>query len=239
MRRGRRGKPRRGAPHPPGILQRVMERIRGREQLLVRPGQGLPLLLITYPRGKQFVAREVEAAFAHTLPRLPKTLLAPYTPTLAALPVLVVVILRPLNTCGCLGHYHPRGTESRLARRLAADLGSDVGEIDLAYEEIRKWKPQPISSLAVGNLGRRLAEMHFEAALLAVLLHELEHLAFPNKKESDIRTASNELYSGLMRELVRRESGQGYGMSSSPPAPAGPAGHNANQPHGGVRPPRP
>jgi len=217
MRRGQRGKPRRGAPHPPGILQRVMERIRGREQLLVRPGQGLPLLLITYPRGKQFIAREVEAAFAHTLPRLPKTLLAPYTPTLAALPVLVVVILRPLNTCGCLGHYHPRGTESRLARRLAADLGSDVGEIDLAYEEIRKWKPQPISSLAVGNLGRRL----------------------PNKKESDIRTASNELYSGLMRELVRRESGQGYGMSSSPPAPAGPAGHNANQPHGGVRPPRP
>ncbi len=200
--------------HPPSLVQRLVERVRGREQLLVRPGEGLPLLLLTYPGGKEAVARDVETAFAHTLPRLPQHILEPYLDTLAALPVMVVLILRPLNACGCLGHHHPPGTESRLARRLSADLGSGVAEIDLAYEAIRKWEPHPISSLAAGSLGGRLAALHFEAALLAVLLHELEHIAFPERKERDIRTTSNEFYANLMQHLVLRESGEGYGMSS-------------------------
>lgn len=227
MRRGRLRKPRKGAAHPPSILQRLVERIRGRDQLLVRPGEGLPLLLITYPRGQQSVARELEVVFAHTLPRLPGKLFEPYAATLAALPVMVVVILRPLNTCGCLGHYHPRGTESRLARRLETDLGSQVGEIDLAYEEIRKWEPQPISSLAIGCLGGKLPALHFRAALLAILLHELEHLAFPDIPERDIRTTSNDFYSSLMRELVLRESGKTYGMAS--PTSNSPSGCASNK----------
>ena len=35
----------------------------------------------------------------------------------------------------------PPGTESRLARRLMADTGRRVGEIDLAVEAIRSWEP--------------------------------------------------------------------------------------------------
>ncbi len=202
------------AVHPPGLLQRLLERIRGREQLLVRAGEGFPLLLLTYPTGGADVAHTVETAFLHTLPRLPQHILAPYAETLAALPVMVVVILRPVNACGCLGHHHPPGTESRLARRLSMDLGRRVAEIDLAYEAIRAWEPHPISALAVGDLGGRRPAFRFEAALLAVLLHELEHIAFPQRKERDIRTTSNEFYANLMQELVRRESGAGYGMSS-------------------------
>jgi hypothetical protein len=219
MKRGSAGGWRRHRIRPPSLLQGLLERIRGREQLLVRPGPGLPLLLITYPRGKDAVARKLETAFAHALPALRKDILAPYAATLAAAPAMVVVLLRSSNPCGCLGHHHPRGTESRLTRRLAADLGSDVGEIDLAYEGIRAWAPQPLSSLATGDLGGKLPGLHFEAAILTVLLHELDHLAFPKKRERDIRTTSNQLYASIMEELVLRESGRGYGMASPPPRP--------------------
>lgn len=199
--------------HPPGALQRLMERIRGREQLLVRPAGGYPLLLITYPRGKEGVAGQLESAYTHTLPALRSELTAPYVRRLAALPALVVVLLRPTNPCGCLGHFHPRGAESRLTRRLSADLGSSAAEIDLAYEAIRAWDPTPISSLAAGHMGAMLAELRFEAAMLAVLLHELHHLAEPEEPERVIRTASNNFYAGAVQELVKRESGHDYGMT--------------------------
>jgi len=205
--------------HLPGLFHRLLERIRGWEQRLVRGSGEHPLLLLSYPRGKEEAAREVEIAYTHTLPALGAETVAPYAKVLAALPVMVVVLLRPVNPCGCLGHHHPAGIESRLTRRLAAELGSNVGEIDLAYEAIRDWRPQPLSSLAAGDLGESLEALHFQAALLAVLLHELEHLAFPEKKERAIRGASNEFYSEVMRELVAREGGTGYGMAGPPPRP--------------------
>lgn len=199
--------------HPPTLWQRIAERLRGREQLLVKPGEGFPLLLITYPRGEERVAREVETAFSNRLPQLPDRLRAPYASTFAALPVMVVVLLRPLNACGCLGHFHPTGAESQLARRLSSDLGEYVAEVDLAYEEIRKWQPRPLSSLATGDLGARLGELHFQTALLSVLLHELQHVAFPDQQEAGIRGASDELYLELMEETVQLESGHGYGLT--------------------------
>lgn len=201
--------------HPPGLLQRLMEAIRGREQLLVRPGQGFPLLLITYPRGKQWVAELLETAYAHTLPALPAELTAPYAQRFQSLPALVVVLLRPKNPCGCLGHFHPPGTESRLSRRLSGDLGHPVAEIDLAYESIRAWEPMPLSSLAASHMGEALARMRFEAAILAVLLHELHHLAAPDEPEREIRPLSNHFYTGVVQEFVKRESGREYGMTDA------------------------
>lgn len=199
--------------HPPGILRRWIERLRGRQQLLVRGAECMPLLLLSFPRGQSEAARELEAAYARTLPGLlDRDFLAPYRKMFTKLPSMVVVLLRPTNLCGCLGHHHPPGTESRLTRRLAADLGSPVGEIDLAYDAIRAWSPQPLSALAAGELGGQLPALHFEAAILAVLLHELEHLAFPEHSEKDVRRASNRLYTALMDDLVRKEAGLGYGM---------------------------
>jgi hypothetical protein len=146
---------------------------------------------------------------------LPDATLAPYREMLASLPAVVVILLRATNPCDCLGHHHPRGTESRLTRRLAADLGSEVGEIDLAFECIRRWSPQPISAMAAGVNERQLAGVHFQAALLAVLLHELQHLAFPQQSEREVRMASDRLYSEVMQQLLLSEFGTGYGMSSS------------------------
>jgi len=204
------------AIYPHGILQPWLERLRGRKQLLVRGGEELPLLLLNFPRGGLPVAREIEVAYSHTLPRLGAQMRAPYERVLASLPTLVVVVLRPLNPCQCLGHHHPRGAESRLTKRLAADLGSSVGEIDLAYQGIREWTPQPLSSLAASELGDRLAVIHFQAAVLAVLLHELEHLAVPESSEQETRARSNWFYETAMRELVGEESETGYGMASPP-----------------------
>lgn len=202
--------------HPPGRIRWLLERLRGREQLLIRPPAGLPLLLVTYPRGRQDVARQLEIAYTHTLPNLPRRILEPYAPALAMLPPIVVVLLRPENPCGCLGHWHPPGTESRVARRLAADLASPVAEIDLAYEAIRRWEPQPLASLAAGEEAGTIADIHFEAALLAVLVHELDHLARPQAREREVRSASNEFYAAIMRELVLGATGRDYGMIAEP-----------------------
>lgn len=213
-------KRRRKIVHPPGIIQKLVEWLRGRDQLLVRAGEDLPLLVLSFAKGGLAAAREIEAAYGRTLGRLREETRAPYRAVLRSLPSMVVVALRAVNPCTCLGHHHPRGTESRLTRRLASDLGHPIAEIDLAYEGIRNWQPEPLSSLAAGELGARLGAIHFQAAMLAVLLHEMEHLACPERSEQEIRARSNQFYAMAMRELVAEESGADYGMASPrPPRP--------------------
>jgi hypothetical protein len=203
--------------HPPGLLERVLELVRGREQSLLQASAYLPLLLLSYPRGARAAAQEVEFAATRVLPLLKPELRDHYHDVVAVLPAIVVVLLRPYNVCGCLGHYHPPGAESRLARRLAADLGSSVGEIDLAYDGIRAWRPQPLAALAVTTPQQEpeFDRIHFHAALLSVLLHELEHLAFPDRFEADVRKRSNAFHHAVMDQLVSDEFGASYGMTSS------------------------
>jgi hypothetical protein len=198
--------------HMPGMLARLRERVRGREQRLVRGVVSGPLLLLSFPRGEA-AAQEVEAAYARLLPSLPREIRSRYEEVLGRMPALVVVLLRPRNPCGCLGHHHVKGAESRLTRRLRSDLGDSVGEVDLAWEAIRDWQPLPLSAMAAEASGEPLQRLHFGAALLAVLLHEMEHLAFPDKAEREVRASSNEFYSVVMEELVRQSGGPGYGMS--------------------------
>jgi hypothetical protein len=205
--------------HPPGTLDRLIDRLRGRDQLLIRAGDDLPLLLVSFPRGNLSAAREIETAYTHMLRSLRPDVLAPYKRLFAVLPHMVVVLLRATNPCGCLGHHHPRGSESRITRRLAADLGCPISEIDLAFEEIRNWRPQPLSALATGELHESVRGIHFQVAILAVLLHELEHLAFPEESEKEVRARSNQFYSQAMEELVSEELGGDYGMASPPPRP--------------------
>lgn len=199
--------------HMPGFFQRLTERLRGREQRLVRGRIPGPLLLLSYPCGQSAAADDVESAYAHLLPSLPAGIRARYEDVLRQLPALVVVLMRPKNPCGCLGHHHVKGTESRLTRRLRADLNDAAGEIDLAWEAIRDWQPMPLSAMAAGEMGGKIGGLHMEAALLSVLLHEMEHLAFPDKAEREVRTSSNDFYSVVMEELVRLEGGHEYGMS--------------------------
>lgn len=189
----------------------MLDAFEGREQLLVRGPADWPLLLLSYPAKHSNIGEEVQQAWLHTLPALHSPAAVSYRQMLPRLPSMVVVILRPLNPCTCLGHHHPRGTESRLARRLAGDMGGDVGEIDLAWEAIRTWRPQPLSSLAAGDAFETL---HFRVALLAVLLHELEHLAYPDHNEKTVRRTSDGFYAAVMDELLSQDGVSRFGMSA-------------------------
>ncbi len=205
--------------HPPGLLARVLDKLRGRDQLLIRAGDDLPLVVAGYPRGHEAFATCLQSSLSGIYHSLSRQLREGYAETLATVPSLVVAVLRLRNACGCLGHHHRRGTESRLSRRVAADTGREVGEIDLAVESIREWEPRPLSDLAVIDGSRfgkdaeaDLEYYRFHIALLAVFLHELEHLAFPGRAEKPIRDHSNEFYAVAMKELVTREFGVAYGI---------------------------
>jgi hypothetical protein len=204
-----------GRVHDPGHVHRLLEWLRGSEQTLVRGAKDWPLLLLRYPRGGRAVAAELREAWLHTLPALASPLAASYREMLGRLPALVVVLLRERNVCTCLGHHHPQGTESRLTRRLAADVGGEVGEIDLAWESIRQWQPNPLSALAAAVAEPSFARLQFRTAMLTVLLHELEHLAYPDRGEGAVRMASDAFYSEVLNELLAQEGPGQYGMQPS------------------------
>lgn len=205
------------AVHLPGLLHRLVEWVRGHDQLLVRGSAQMPLLLLSYPREGLSAARQIELAYNRTWTGLSAQLRGPYEELWPALPAMVIVLLRARNACGCLGHHHPPGTESRLARRLAAELGHPIAEIDLAYQAIRDWQPEPLAWLGVGVAAAEMRPIHFQAGALAVLMHEMEHLAFPGRSEREVRARSRQFYTDAMRELVAAELGGDYGVAWSRP----------------------
>lgn len=194
--------------HPRSIFREFLDYLRGREQLLVRAGDDLPLIVISYPRGYASYAEALQTAVCINYRQLTPETRQRYSPILSRLPSLVVVLLRPHNACSCLGHHHPPGTQSRIARRLNADTGLRVGEIDLAVEAIRRWEPLPLASLAAPPP----ADLRFHTALLTILLHELEHLAFPDHNEQEVRQRSMDFYSASLREFFSQEFGGSYGI---------------------------
>ncbi len=194
--------------HPRSLLFQLFDWIRGRDQLLIRAGDDLPLIVVSHPSGQQAYAETLRTALCYTYRQLsPETRLR-YSHILPRLPSLVVVLLRPRNACSCLGHHHPAGTESRVARRLKSDTGLPVGELDLAVEAIRRWEPLPLASLAA----QPPPDVRFHTALLAVFLHELEHLAFPDHDEHEVRRRSTEFYAASLQDFLAQEFGGSYGI---------------------------
>ena len=183
--------------------------------MLVRAGDELPLIVISYPRGNLALAEALRAATRRTYRQLSPDTRERYTSVLPHLPPLVVVVLRQHNPCTCLGHHHPPGTEGRIARRLSSDTGLRVGEIDLAVEAIRRWEPLPLAALAAvpaAENRQELEEFRFHIALLTIFFHELEHLAFPEHQEQEVRKRSTEFYAASLRQFCAEELGVSYGI---------------------------
>ncbi len=182
--------------------------------MLVRAGEDLPLVVVSYPRGNIAFAEALRSAIcAYRL--LSQETRESYADVLGRLPSMVVAVLRDHNQCTCLGNQHPPGTESRMARRLASDTGMRVGEIDLAVESIRRWEPLPLAALAAEPAPADrpvLEEFRFQIAVLAVFLHELEHLAFPDHEEQDVRRRSTSFYAASLREFFSEQLGVKYGI---------------------------
>ena len=201
--------------HPRNLLLHLVDQIRGRDQMLVRAGEDLPLVVVSYPRGHLALAEALRTALCSTYRQLSPETRQRYEGVLPRLPSMVVVILHTRNACTCLGHHHPAGTQSRIARRLHRDTGLEVGEIDLAAKAIREWEPLPLATIAADVAvapDAEFQESRFHVGLLTVFLHELEHLAFPDHGEQQVRQRSNDFYTASMRELFRREFGVSYGI---------------------------
>jgi len=210
------GKPfhRQTVGHSPGLLWRFYRRLRGGEQLLIRPAAELPLVLIAYAKGDEAGVESLREALEIVWPALPDPFRQRYAATLRNAPPLIVVLLRRRNLCTCLGHHHPQGTESRLTRKFRDLSGARTGELDLAYEAIREWEPFPISHLALPPEADT-AEMglfQWQLALLAVFLHEIHHLVTPQEPEPAVRSRSQRFYSDALSHFIFERFGVEFGF---------------------------
>lgn len=189
----------------PRVWRRLASAVCGKAQRLIHAGDALPFVVATYPRQSSWFAVELSDALRLTFPALPSRITDSYGDALSRVPSVVVADLREANSCTCLGHHHPSLIHSRLTRSLQADTGGSVGEIDLAVGSIRTWNPLPLAGLAAAckDDGPQVFEdIRFHAALLAVFLHELEHVAYPERAEAEIRTRSNQFFVDAVSELL-------------------------------------
>jgi hypothetical protein len=204
----------RNRAHSPGLLMRLYRRLRGTEQLLVRPAAELPLVLISYAAGDQDGVERFRESLEETWLTLPGSFRRRYSAILESTPPLVVVLLRRRNICTCLGHHHPPGTESRFTRRLRNVSGVRTGELDLAFEAIREWEPQPLSHLALPleAISDEMTFFQWQLALLSVFLHELHHLVQPRETEHTVREHSQSFYADALAHFVSMRFGVEYGL---------------------------
>ena len=205
--------------HNPGLLWRLYLSLRGSEQVLVRPAPELPLVLIAHSRRERVPAAELRGALEETWLTIPTAIRRQYDAVLGKVPPIVVVILRRRNPCGCLGHHHRPGTETRISRRLRAISGVPVGELDLAFQGIREWQPLPLSDLAIEPAVQQadreeLEVFRYRLGLLDVFLHELHHYAAPQAPERAVRESSQRFYTEVFDTFVRTRFGVRYGLQS-------------------------
>lgn len=125
---------------------------------------------------------------------------------------MVLVQFQDVTPGGCLGLARPRGLESPATKSLAEETGLAVGEIDLAWQLIAEWQPRPLASLALPEETLSQGDLRYRVALLTVLFHELEHLAFPDRPERDVRGRSDALYETVLRATAQ-ETGNIYGIA--------------------------
>ncbi len=199
----------------PGLWRRLWDRLRGREVRVFESLDALPILVVRHPRTRRGAeaAESLRTAWMQLLTVMEPDPLEVYRDVLNALPAMVVVRFEERNAGGVLGHACPRGLESAATKRLQAETGLAVGEMDLAYELIAEWQPRPLASLASGAKAMDDGELRYRVSLLAVLFHELEHLAFPEREERQVRRRSDAFYEAAL-EAGARGVGSRYGLNA-------------------------
>ncbi len=188
---------------PAGIRWR--EWVRRRQYLMTRFHQrSRPLLVIAHFFRDRRAARKIALAIEQDWNETPKSCQDAYDEILFRAPGLIVIQLRQRNVCKCLGHRHPAVREAPFAEPHEAFLGTEIGEIDLAYQDIDKWHPLPLSDSALDAKfleGSRLEEFHerqFRLKILSIILHEINHLVSPQEDETTVRQRSLTFYRETM-----------------------------------------
>ena len=159
-----------------------------------------PLYVIAYRIGDNGRAAEVARAIEQDWIEVPSHCRETYDEILFRAPQLVVIQLHRKNVCGCLGHRHVAVRETPFAMPHDAFGGEHAGEMDIAYQQVLAWQALPLSDTALDAKflqGSRLEDFHakqFRLRLLSIILHETNHLVFPNEPETSIRERSLNFY---------------------------------------------
>jgi len=167
-----------------------------------------PLVILAHARRDAARAHEMARAIEQNWTAVPDRCRETYAGILDLAPGMVIVQLRRRNVCTCLGHRHMGVNEEPFAQPHEAFGGASVGELDLAYERVAAWQALPLSDLAFDTRfleGSRQKEFHAEQLrlkLLSVLLHEINHLVFPQDPEASIRERSLGFYREALASYV-------------------------------------
>ncbi|HUY13469.1 MAG TPA: hypothetical protein VMX16_07555 [Terriglobia bacterium] len=188
---------------------RWLEWLRGRRYLVTRFHQrSRPLGVIAYYSRDRRAARKLALAVEQDWTETSRACQDAYDEILFKAPGLIVIQLRQKNVCKCLGHRHLAVREAPFAEAHEAFLGTETGEIDLAYQDIDRWLPMPISDSALDAKfleGSRLEEFHsrqFRLKILSITLHEINHLVSPQADETAVRHRSLTFYHDAMADYV-------------------------------------
>jgi hypothetical protein len=181
-----------------------------RYRLASLPGRSRPLYVIAYRVRDDRRAAEVARALEHDWTEVPGHCRDAYDEILFRAPQLVVIQLHRTNVCGCLGHRHPAVSEAPFAMPHDAFGGEQAGEMDIACEQVITWQALPLSDTALDAKflqGSRLEEFHakqFRLRLLSIILHETNHVVFPNEPETSIRERSLNFYREALADYTEK-----------------------------------
>jgi len=180
---------------------RWREWLAGRRYRLAALGdRSRPLYVIAHGARDSGRAAELARAVERDWIETPEPLREVYDGILFRAPQLVVIQLHRTNICGCLGHRHVGVRETPFAMPHDAFGGEHAGEMDIACERVLTWQALPLSDTALDAKflhGSRLEEFHskqFRLRLLSIVLHETNHLVFPEEPETSIRERSLSFY---------------------------------------------
>jgi hypothetical protein len=167
-----------------------------------------PLVVLAHSFRDAAMAQQLEYSIREDWGKVPGRCREVYEEILHKAPGIVVVQLRRTNVCGCLGHRHVAVKEPPFAEPHEAFGGLNCGEVDIAYERVKHWMAMPLMDTALDTkflAGSRLEDFHavqFRIRLLSVLLHETNHLVFPQESEAAVRERSLAFYRDALAGYV-------------------------------------
>jgi hypothetical protein len=154
------------------------------------------------------VARQIAQAIEQDWPIVPPRCRESYDEILFRAPELVVVQLRRRNLCGCLAHRHMFVRETPFAEAHEAFAAAAVGEMDIAYQHVERWLALPLTDTAFdtkfleGSRQEEFRAQQFRLKLLSIVLHETNHLVFPQESETSVRERSMAFYRESLAHYV-------------------------------------
>jgi hypothetical protein len=195
--------------HSLPLWMRAQQWLAGRRYLATRfLDRPRPLVIIAHSFRDRRRATQLAATIEQDWFLAPASCREAFEEILFKAPALVVVQLRRKNLCGCLGHRHVVVKEAPFAERHEALGGASAGELDIAYDRIGSWQALPLSDTALDARyleGSRMDDFHtqqYRLRVLSVLLHEINHLVFPNEPESSVRERSLTFYRDALANYV-------------------------------------